>query len=473
MNKNKKLFKNWQVKIITAVVLLVMFPVAVEAPATGRTTDYYNNAGYFLELDGAPVGSIKDFEGGGIYTDVINEQPGPDYFIKKHVGQPKYEEITIPAGTNMESGFYKWVQDTLKNQHPRKSGSIVVYDGNSKADRSYDFTDALISEISFPGLDAGIKEPTYMTVKFQPEYISVNTAGSGTGTSASSSKELSKQLVPSNFRLKIDGLSTNRIQKIDAITIKNELVTDSVGETRDYQNEPGKLSVSNLVVTVSEEDAQSFIDWNDDFVVKGNNDEAKEKTGTLEFLSTNNQDVMFKLTFEHLGIFKLSREKGTNSLKAEMYIEKISFDYPPDGSDSLGTIDPDEANNAEPLPSASPTATGQTTQTVYEQTTTETPSIVTLQGKLTSTTEKPVETGSVQVIIKDLSGEKIWWSTFDGAIEKGEFNIPLGAEKELILAPGTTYTAIVEIDADSAVFSKADVTFGDGSPAGDTIRFKV
>ncbi len=473
------LFKNWQMKIITAVVLLVMFPIAAEAPATGRTADYYNNAGYFLELDGSPMGVIKDFEGGGMYADVINEQPGPDYFIKKHVGQPKYEEITIPVGTNMEPDFYKWMQDTIKNQHPRKSGSIVVFDNHAKADRSYDFTDALISEISFPGLDAGIKEPTYMTVKFQPEYISVNTAGSETGTSASSlTEEHSKQLVPSNFRLKIDGLSTNRIQKIDAITIKNELVTDSVGDTRDYQNEPGKLSVSNLVVTVSEEDAQSFIDWNDDFVVKGNNDEAKEKTGTLEFLSTNNQDVMFKLTFEHLGIFKLSREKGTNekgtgSLKAEMYIEKISFDYPSDGSDSLGTIDPDEANSATPLPSASPTATGQTTPTVDEQTTTETPSIITLQGKLTSTTEKPVETGSVQVIIKDLSGEQVWQSTFDGAIEKGEFNIQLGAEKELVLVPNTMYQMVVAIDVDSEKFSTADVTFGDNKPTGDIVKFKV
>ena len=28
-----KIFKNWQVKAVTALILLVMFPVAAEAPA--------------------------------------------------------------------------------------------------------------------------------------------------------------------------------------------------------------------------------------------------------------------------------------------------------------------------------------------------------------------------------------------------------------------------------------------------------
>lgn len=472
MNKNTKIFKNWQVKIVTTLILLVMFPVAAEAPAA---RNYAATDNYILELDGVAMGSIKSFDGGGISTDVINEALTNSYFVKKHIGAPKYEEINITFTANMEPDFYKWIQDTLAGQYSRKSGSIVVLDYNYNIVRRYDFTDAIISEISFPEMNAGSEEKVLMSVKLKPELVKLNTSSQGAKYSAKNSNknsnEMEKNLLTSDFRFSIDGLSTNHVQKIDAITIKMSAVEENIGELRDYQVEPGRLSIPNLAVTVAESDAQSFVNWHDDFVVKGQNDESKEKTGTLEYLSQNKKDIKFKLTFKHVGIFSLTREKDVNSLKAGLYVEEIVFDYPADSA-SLGTINSGEANEAMPLqtataPATTPAATPQTTPGTA-------PSVVTLTGKLTSSqTDAPVNTGSLNVIIKDPGGAQVWQSTFNNAIEKGEFNIPLGAEKELILAPGTTYTAIVEIDVDSAVFSKADVTFGDGSPAGDTIRFKV
>ena len=68
-------------------------------------------------------------------------------------------------------------------------------------------------------------------------------------------------------------------------------------------------------------------------VIKGNNGDDKEKGGTLEYLTPNLQEVLFTLTFQHLGIFKLTPEKvesgseNIRRLKAEMYCEDIQFDY--------------------------------------------------------------------------------------------------------------------------------------------------
>ena len=37
--------------------------------------------------------------------------------------------------------------------------------------------------------------------------------------------------------------------------------------------------------------------WHEDFVIKGNNGEDKEKGGTLEYLTADLKDVLFTLTF--------------------------------------------------------------------------------------------------------------------------------------------------------------------------------
>jgi len=102
------------------------------------------------------------------------------------------------------------------------------------------------------------------------------------------------------------------------------------------------------------------------------------------------------------------------------------------------------------------------------------PTIVTLQGKLTdSTTGSTIQTGSMRVTIKDWTGMQVWQDTCDDVLDGGIFNIPLGAVHGLKLIPDSIYQMEIEIDADSALFSTADVTFGDGSPSGDVIKFKA
>ncbi|VVB94757.1 Uncharacterised protein [uncultured archaeon] len=101
------------------------------------------------------------------------------------------------------------------------------------------------------------------------------------------------------------------------------------------------------------------------------------------------------------------------------------------------------------------------------------PAIVTLQGKLTGSGGNPVQKGSMKVTIYDLSGAQVWQETFDGVIDNGVFNIPLGAIQELDLMPGTIYQMEVAIDAESATYATPDVTFGDKNPTSDVIKFKA
>jgi parallel beta-helix repeat protein len=98
------------------------------------------------------------------------------------------------------------------------------------------------------------------------------------------------------------------------------------------------------------------------------------------------------------------------------------------------------------------------------------PTIVTLQGKLTYANDTPVLVGSIRVTIY-YENEEIWQDTFNDSLDKGVFNIPLGAIKELNLIPGVIYQAKIEIDAESPLFISADVIFGDGIPVEDIVKF--
>jgi len=100
------------------------------------------------------------------------------------------------------------------------------------------------------------------------------------------------------------------------------------------------------------------------------------------------------------------------------------------------------------------------------------PTIVTLQGKISnSTSDSGISTGSLNVTIKDSHGSLVWTKAFNDVLDDGVFNTLLGAVQELRLIPGNTYEMEVAVDADSATYTTADVTFGDSSPSGDIIKF--
>src|SRR5687767_12656148 len=73
---------------------------ATLAPAQGATKDArsYVAGNYFLNLAGLKTGFVKSVEGGGIFAEVIQEPTGPSYYVKKHIGTPKYENFTLQLG---------------------------------------------------------------------------------------------------------------------------------------------------------------------------------------------------------------------------------------------------------------------------------------------------------------------------------------------------------------------------------------
>jgi|SwirhirootsSR2_FD_contig_111_466692_length_3627_multi_6_in_0_out_0_3 phage tail-like protein len=292
---------------------------------------------YGVELDGILAGWVWSCEGGHAVSEVVQEKLGPDHIIKKHIAGVKYEDITVTCGTGMSKGFYNWIKDSFDHKYTRKNGAIIAADYNYKEHSRLTFTNALVTEIGFPALDAASKDAAKMTIKLSPE-ITRQTQTSGGPSIAGKfaiDQKVQKKWLPANFRLRVDGLdlACARVNKIEAIVVKQKVIEHAVGEFRDYEKEPAHLEVPNLVITFPESHADEVYKWHENFVIKGVNGDDQEKSGQLEYLTPDLKEVLFTLQFQHLGIFKLTPEKVESGseqirrLKAEMYCEDMKFDY--------------------------------------------------------------------------------------------------------------------------------------------------
>jgi tail tube protein gp19 len=305
----------YKLAVVSGVVLVLIVGLG-QSPSNKRS---YVAGRFALSLDGSSeFDFLRSADGGAAEGEVIAVKDAGGG-IRKHIAGVKYEDITMTCGAALSKAFYEWISSTVANKPVPKSGAIIAADYDFTEIGRLTFKDALITEVSFPALDGASKEPCFMTVKIQP-VSTERSAGSGRKIDA----KVQKKWLPSNFRLKIDGLDepTKRVNKIEALTVKQKVVDGRVG---------GALEVGDLRITCPEAYAKPLYDWHDDFVIKGNNGQDKELGGSLEYLTTDLQEVLFTIKLQNLGIFKVSPEKveaGSENLrrvKAEMYCETMEL----------------------------------------------------------------------------------------------------------------------------------------------------
>ncbi len=288
-------------------------------------------AGRFaLEIDGVVCGFLHSVAGGAIAADIVTV-PGQGPFDDKRLGRVRYEELELQLDLSLGKLVYDWIAASWKENYSRRDGSIVAADVSGKAASEREFFRGLVTEVTVPVLEAGSKDRAYLTVKIAPEYTRFK---KGSGKTVKTTAGRQKEWLPSNFKLEIDGLDSTRVSKIDAFTVKQSLVRDDVGEKRDAVRELGKLEFPNLRVTLAASGADTWTAWFDDFLVKGNNDPTKERTGKLTFLSADRQTPLGEVSLFDLGIFRLEptpQQAGVESvasLVADLYCERMELAVP-------------------------------------------------------------------------------------------------------------------------------------------------
>jgi len=297
----------------------------------------YGVSRYGIELRHTVAGWVREVTGGEATAEVVSEKIGAEVFQKKHLGPLKYEEVSFKAGAGMSKEFYEWMKTGFNHtstKRGREDGAIIQADYDYNEVTRLTWTEGMVTEFGMPALDAASKDAALMSIKFRPETTRRTWGAGGKVTFASDSKK-AKQWLPSNFKLRIDGLDNGcmKVNKIEALTIKQKVTENAIGEHRDYQIEGTSVEVPNLVITTSESHADDFYKWHEDFVIKGKNGEEYEKTASLEYLTSDLLTVLFTLNFKHLGIFKISPDKAeagaepVRRVKIEMYCEEIDYTF--------------------------------------------------------------------------------------------------------------------------------------------------
>jgi len=293
-----------------------------------------------LEIEGKAAGFLSSVEGGEPFAEVVSEPVDASGVVRKHVGAMAFSPIRISFGTGMSKPLYQWMAEVLNRKGSAKNGAILFADYNFKEQSRLEFDNALITEVAFPALDVGSNYPAHFTLTLQPETTRISKASSGSSVLGFGTK-FKMQAKTAIFRLKITGLETacTGVKMIDAIIVKQPTTEDEQGRLISEV-----LKIPNVAFTLVESHAKDFYDWFGDFVLKGNNAQENERTGTLEFLGASMKTALFTLTLANLGIFRIQKERSVGGggdviarVGVEIYCEEMAFNAADESAGSVVT----------------------------------------------------------------------------------------------------------------------------------------
>ena len=293
----------------------------------------YTSGHFELQIDGAPTTAyLKSIDGGYVKSSLVDEPIGPENHRIKHTSTVDIDPFSVEFGISGANDVLKWIQASWRKEFGRRNGQITHADFNGNQQVEHEFYDALITETTFPSLDGGSKDAAYLKIKLQPEKVITKIAPSNTKISGNTGAK-QKLWMCSGFRLNIDGLDDLKYaNKIDSFTIKQGVKKMYTGVDRLPQIEPTKIEFPSISGTIAVTYADSLFKWYDTYVVRGESDAKAQKSGSLEFLSTDRGKTLFRINLFEVGIHGLSIMQssagadGIKRAKFELYVGRMDLD---------------------------------------------------------------------------------------------------------------------------------------------------
>jgi hypothetical protein len=303
-------------------------PTASTSQAATATRSYAASS-FALTLDGQLAGWLRSVEGGTATSDVVVERVGADQVAPKHIGGVRYEDIAVVTDLQARP-LTDWIAASWKASAKPMNGTVQFADYNGVVVSEREFQNALIAETTLPVLDAASTAAAQLTVKLAPEITRLKPA-SGAKVPDAKIARTQKRWVQNSFRFEMNGLDGNKVNKIDSFTVRQTVAGNPVGELRVYEKEPGQIQFPNLRITLAASSAATWDAWFDDFVVKGNNGEAQERSGAIVYLEPVSRTELGRVDLSGCGIYRLAplrAEAGTEAIQrvvAELYCERMDL----------------------------------------------------------------------------------------------------------------------------------------------------
>ena len=317
-------------------------PMSVAVGQVGKQSQLsrvYSAAHFVLELDdNKPVGFPRSVEGGGVQAEVMTHHGGGHIYDMRQLGKPKYEDLKCQFGMSMTEPLYKWIESFFVGKVIRKSGAIAAGDFQFVERARRVFSNALISELTFPKLDGADKNPCYLTIGLSPETIRFAKGSERKMPTEIGDVNRQKVWTPANFRFTIDDTplkdACRRVSKVDGFTIKQKILEYHGGGLRDSVRAPGILEFPNLTFYVPEADAGPFIDHFTHVVINGKGQAPARHTGSIVIQDHTHADLC-EVKLGGIDIFNVAPDKSDagseeiKQVKIEITVESMKFNYRP------------------------------------------------------------------------------------------------------------------------------------------------
>jgi hypothetical protein len=252
---------------------------------------------------------------------------------QRYPGEPRYDDITLGIGMAMSPEFWNWVNATLSGQPQQRGGALVGYDfdGNERSRRTFSL--ALISEVAFPAMDAHSKGPALMTIKISPEVLVYKKGDKSPLTFVQAKDEINKQKMwlPENFSFDITrfgGDPSIGNPKLDAFTIKQNIILNPNGLERRARKEPGRVDMPALQLTFPETHFDLWMSWYHESVEEGR---PANTNAALIYLAPDATTELMRLNFFEVGLTNLEVERyeagkeDVAKVKATLYFERMEL----------------------------------------------------------------------------------------------------------------------------------------------------
>jgi len=308
----------YETMLRSAIVLsvLAVSPVSV-AHAQLKEMRSYATRGSTLELESKAIGTMQSVEGGYAKADVVSMNLGPDDYPLKHVSNVRFEPITVRGDINSLADLAKKAFD----KPVQVNGRVITMGMTGKSVGALEFYNAFPTKVTISDLDGASKESCYIEVTLTPERTRRVEGGAAEARFASKQERCMR----SSFTVKIPGMVTNGVSKVENLSLTRAVTQDNVGDQRIATKSPAKPSIPNVVLTVSEATAKDFWAWYDSFLIKGDNGQEKERTIEVQLMGPDMKSSVLTLQGTGVGMVAMRPLVGNDNMarvEVELYVTR-------------------------------------------------------------------------------------------------------------------------------------------------------
>ncbi len=283
---------------------------------------------FALEIGGASAGLLTDVTGLALEADIVLIRDGGGGADNKSVAAVRWSPARTGFGLPMGKPMADWIQASFEQGASKRDGVLSVLDANGKEQSRFEFSKALITEVTVPRLDGQSREPGHIDVTWAASNVAWTKGG---GASVGSTSPRTKSWLTANFRVEIGNLPCKRVATVDAFTWRCEMVTMRDGNSGAEVLLPGKVTVPDLKLSIADADLPAWADAARAWFIDGQHAGGREMNGRIVFLSTDLQNELGEISLGKVG-FKRFAERGTagaaghpGRFDVEFYVETMAF----------------------------------------------------------------------------------------------------------------------------------------------------